>query len=244
MNDVEAVKQVFPELSLGDHVAEDPVGRRDHAHVHAARGLVRTDLLQLARLEEPQEQPLHPERHLADFVEEDRAVMRELELARAIAIGAGEAAFHVAEQLRFEQRLGHAGAVHGHERACGPRASRVHGVGDQFLARPAFPCNEDLGVGSRDIVDLFLELANDDAVAKQLSGSFISHRRLSTAPSQGRATPVRDRFRIAGKPRLLRCGPTRLVQTGRHLTLFVCLPNLKDSASNCATSASERCLVP
>ena len=44
------------------------------------------------------------------------AVVRQLELARLVAIRAGEAALHVAEELGFEQRLGNAGAVDGHER--------------------------------------------------------------------------------------------------------------------------------
>ena len=81
------------------------------------------DLLDLAGLEEPQQQPLHPQRHLADFVEEDGAVVGHLELAGLVAVGAGEAALHVAEQLRLEQRLGDAGAIDRHERL-GARARR------------------------------------------------------------------------------------------------------------------------
>jgi hypothetical protein len=56
-------------------------------------------------------------RHLADLVEEDGAVVGHLELARLVAIGAREAALHVAEQLRLEQRFGQPRAVDGHERA-------------------------------------------------------------------------------------------------------------------------------
>ena len=63
------------------------------------------DLLQLARFEEAQQQTLHAQRHLADFVEEDRAHVGGLELARLVAVGAREAALDVAEELGFEQRL-------------------------------------------------------------------------------------------------------------------------------------------
>ena len=193
MDDVEPVEQVFAKLPLRDHVAQRPVGRRNHAHVHAARGLVGADFLQFAGLEKPQQQPLHPQRHLADFVEEDGAVMRQLELARLVAIRAGEAALDVAEELRLEQRLGHAGAVHGDERTRRPRASCMHRVRDQLLAGPALPGDEDLGVGSGDVVDLFLQLANDDTVAKQLAGAFISHRLLSAAPAAERVKNFQPR---------------------------------------------------
>ena len=54
----------------------------------------------------------------------------DFELAGFVAVGAGEAALDVAEQLRFEERFGQAGAVDGHERtsararcACGPRGA-------------------------------------------------------------------------------------------------------------------------
>ena len=77
---------------------------------------MRADRLDLARLEESQEQRLHPQAHLADFVEEQRAAVGHLQLAALVAVGAGEAALDVAEQLRLEQRLGEAGAVDRDER--------------------------------------------------------------------------------------------------------------------------------
>src|SRR5262245_62957835 len=62
-------------LSLHDalpiyHVAQVPVRRRDHADVHAPGDVIGTDLLQLTGLEKPQQQALHPQRHLSDFVQE------------------------------------------------------------------------------------------------------------------------------------------------------------------------------
>ena len=76
MDDVQPVEEVLAELPLRDHLAQVAVRRRDHAHVDGAHGAVGADLLQLAGLEEAQQQPLHAERHLADFVEEDRALGR------------------------------------------------------------------------------------------------------------------------------------------------------------------------
>ena len=39
MDDVEPVEEVFAELPLRDHVAQVPVGRRDHAHVRRGRAV-------------------------------------------------------------------------------------------------------------------------------------------------------------------------------------------------------------
>ena len=61
------------------------------------------------------EEALHPQGHFTDFVEEYRAVVRHLELARLVTICAGETSFDVSEQLGFEQRFRQTGAVHGDE---------------------------------------------------------------------------------------------------------------------------------
>ena len=118
------------------------------------------DLLDFAGLEEPQQQALHPQRHLADLVEEDRAVVGHLELAGLVAIGAGEAALDVAEELRLEQRFGNAGAVDRHERGFGARAGGVDGPGDDFLADAALAGDQDLGVGARDALDFGLQIGD------------------------------------------------------------------------------------
>jgi hypothetical protein len=99
VNDVEPVEQVLAEVTVGDHRAEVPVGRREDAYVDSPARAVGADLLQFAGLEEAQQQALHPQRHLADLVEEDRALVGVFELAGRVAVGAGEAAFDVPEQL-------------------------------------------------------------------------------------------------------------------------------------------------
>ena len=137
MNDVEPVEQVLAELPLVDQVAQVAVGRGDDPHVDAARRALGADLLQLAGLEEAQQQALHAQRHLADFVEEDRARCGHLELAGLVAIGAGEAALDVAEQLRLEQRFGQAGAVDGDEVVALARPVGVNRPRDELLADAA-----------------------------------------------------------------------------------------------------------
>ena len=115
MDDLQPVQQVLAELAGRHQVAQVAVGGRDHPNVDARLRLIRTHGLDLAVLEKPQQERLHAQAHLADFVQEQRAAMRQLELAALVAVGAGEAAFDVSEQLGLEERFRQAGAVHGHE---------------------------------------------------------------------------------------------------------------------------------
>ena len=68
-------------------------------------GLRVADALDLALLQRAQQLGLQRQRHRRDFVDEERALVRQLEPADARRHGAGERALHVAEQLGFDQRL-------------------------------------------------------------------------------------------------------------------------------------------
>ncbi len=73
--------------------------------------------------------------HVADFVEEDRAVVGLLELADLLLGRAGERALLVAEQLRLDQLLGDRRAVDLHEPLAAAQAVAVDRARDQLLAR-------------------------------------------------------------------------------------------------------------
>src|SRR5262249_15400755 len=62
-----------------------------------------------------QQLELHVERDALDFVEEERASRRQLDLADAIVDGPGEGAPLVPEELALEQRVREGRAVDGHE---------------------------------------------------------------------------------------------------------------------------------
>ena len=124
-----------------------------------------------------------------------RAAVGHLELALLVAIGAGEAALHVAEELRLEERFRQAGAVDGHHRALRSRAALMDGVRDQLLADAALAGDEDLGVGSRDPVDFLRQLDDDGARPNQLFSSVASH--VHNIPD--RAPPIK---RVTRPPRI------------------------------------------
>ena len=168
VDDVEPIEEVFAELPLPDALAEVAVGGGNDAHVQTHRGVVGADLLQLAGFEEPQQHALHAQGHLADLVEEDRAAIAHLELAGLVAVGAGETALHVAEELRLEERLGNAGAVDRHKGLARPVGTVVDGSGDQLLADTALAGDEDLGVGQRNPFNLLPELRHLSTVANEI----------------------------------------------------------------------------
>ena len=87
-------------------------------------------------LQDAQELGLQIERHLADFVEEDRARAGHFEQPRLVPVGAGERAFHVPEELAFQQVGRQGRTVDGDERLArmpqvmdGPRGDLFAGAG-------------------------------------------------------------------------------------------------------------------
>ena len=130
-------------------LGEVAIRGRDDADIDGRARGIGSHGLDLAVLEEAQEQRLHAQAHLADFVEEQRAAVRQTELADLVAIRAGEAALDVAEQLRFEQRFGDARAVDGHELGRAAARMIVNVPGDDILAGAAFAGHQHFRVAGR-----------------------------------------------------------------------------------------------
>ena len=81
-----------------------------------------------------------------------RAAVGQLELALLLLAGAGERALLVAEQLRFEQRLGQRRAGDRHERLRGAVAGVVDGARDQLLAGAALALDQHRAAQAGDLV--------------------------------------------------------------------------------------------
>ena len=94
---------------------------------------MRADRPHLAFLQDAQQLYLHRRRHFTDFVEKDRALVRRFKQALPICRSAGERAFDITEQFRFQQRVGERPAVDRHERLLCAGAEIVDRARDQFL---------------------------------------------------------------------------------------------------------------
>jgi hypothetical protein len=86
-----------------------------------------------------------------DFVEENRAAVGEFEPARPAALGAGEGAGLVAEQLRIQQGFGHRGAVQLDERRVPARRQIGQAAGHELLAGAALADDQHRAVQRRDL---------------------------------------------------------------------------------------------
>ena len=146
MQNVEPVEEIRPELPLRDLIGQVAVGRRDHANIGHRLHAVRADAPDLPVLEEPQHQRLHPQAGLADFVQENRSVVRQFEKTWLVPIRAGETAAHVAEELGLQQRIRHRRAIQRDELHGATTTLLVNHLRDDFLANPALPCQKNFRV--------------------------------------------------------------------------------------------------
>ncbi len=101
-DDIETEEEVFTKVAVADRRFQITIGGGHHADVDA-HVLPSTEPRELAVLEHLEELRLQRRAHLADLVQEHRAVVGELELARLVLDGPGECAALETEELRFEQ---------------------------------------------------------------------------------------------------------------------------------------------
>src|SRR5882724_5833360 len=105
VEDLEPIEEVLAKVAAVDRFAQVAVRRGDDADVRLDHPRA-AEPLELAFLQNPKELRLRAEAHLADFIEEQHAARRELDLSRLRLLCAREGATLVAEQLRFQQLLG------------------------------------------------------------------------------------------------------------------------------------------
>src|SRR5688572_1668638 len=153
----EAEKEVLAELPLGHALLEVPVGRGHDADVNVQR-LGATDALEAFFLECTQDLRLEWQRQVADFIQKQRAAMRQLEAAGFPRDGARERALLVPEQFRFEQRVRNRRAVDRHEGRVGAGTERMQAAGKQLLARAALSFQEHRGISRSCAVQLLQDV--------------------------------------------------------------------------------------
>ena len=147
---VQAVIEVFAELLLLDHFAQVAVGGNDQRDVDRDSPLAveRRDAALLQHLQQP---GLQRQRHVADFVEEQRAAVGLHDAAlRALAARAGEGAVFAAEEFGLDLRLVDRSAVHHHEGLLGAAGILVKGARQQLLAGAGFTENQQRNVAVDD----------------------------------------------------------------------------------------------
>src|SRR5262249_56024178 len=111
-----------------------------------AEGALATDTQELALLEHAEQLRLGRRAHLPDLVEEEGALVRQLELPELLRVRVGEGAALVPEELALEQCLRDRGAVERDQRLARARAAVVDRLGDELLAGAALAGDQDGGL--------------------------------------------------------------------------------------------------
>src|SRR5262249_38951525 len=120
VDNVESVVEVFAEAAFLDQREQINVGSRHDAHVNLDLfGAAQAH--ELAFLDYAQQLGLRLRANGGDFVEEDRALVGDLEEAFLRSHSTGEGALHVAEELRFEQVHGNRAGIDRDKGAVGAR---------------------------------------------------------------------------------------------------------------------------
>src|SRR5262249_39047608 len=151
-NDVDPVVEVFAELAFLDGAFQVDVGRGDETEFRLDR-LGAADTLDFAFLNRPQQLGLKIEAQIADLVQEQRAVRRELDLAELLSMCAGKGAALVSEQRALRELAGNRGEVDGNERRVRIRRFLVNEPRQQLLAGSALAEDQHGRRQLRDLVD-------------------------------------------------------------------------------------------
>ncbi len=143
---VEAVVQVFAEGADFNHAFEVFVGRGNDPHI-GALGLVAAHALKGPLLQYTQQLDLHRQRHIADFIEEQRTAIGQLETPGAAGDGPGKGALLMTKQLAFQQLGRNCPAVDRHKRRVAALGVVVQIARHHFLAGAGLAEDQHTGIG-------------------------------------------------------------------------------------------------
>src|SRR4051794_9695875 len=165
---VQPVVEVLTHLAVDNRFLRIAVRCGDDARFDVDL-LVAADAPELPFFEHAEQLDLQLDRHLSNFVEEDRTALGDFEVALAAFDCVRECALLVAEDFGLDQRRRDRAAIEGDERLRAPARQRVDGVGDDFFARSRLTDDKDVRVGVRDHLDLFEELLHPRRFADQMT---------------------------------------------------------------------------
>jgi hypothetical protein len=101
-------------------------------------------------LQHTEQLALRINRHLGNFVQEQRAALGLAEQPFAVGMGAGERALDGAEQFALDEFAGQRGAIDLDDAALAAGTHGVREIGDDFLARAALAADQDGDIAGGD----------------------------------------------------------------------------------------------
>src|SRR5262249_30305852 len=165
---IQPVEEVFAKLPGRQSIGWRVVRGGDDADLDLNL-LAAADPPERVLLEDPQELRLHRDVHLGDLVEEERAVVGELEASEPPFERSREGAALVAEDLALDQRLGNGRTIDGHERTLAPLGGLVDRPRDQFLPGATLAVDEDRRAAVGGQLDPAIRLLHPLRLADELA---------------------------------------------------------------------------
>src|SRR4029077_1630549 len=101
----------------------------------------------------PQKRNLGLSRKLADFIEKNRAGVRQFKTALSLLQGAGKCPLLVAKQFRGDERRRNRGAIDGNKRLASALRTLMDSARNQFLAGTSRARNQHGRISGRDFHD-------------------------------------------------------------------------------------------
>ena len=150
--DIQSIVEIVPESILPDFVRQITIGGGNdpHVDVHRARA---AQSLELSLLQNAQQLWLQLDRKVADFVQEQRPSMSELEPPGLARMRSRERAALASEQLALDQRGGQRRAVERDEFPRRPRTAPVNRARDQLLASPGLAQQQHGGMRGSHLIE-------------------------------------------------------------------------------------------
>ena len=161
--------QVFAEQAFAHPVLQILMGGGDHAHVGFHR-LMSADAVEMPVRQDAQQPGLQIERHVADFIEEQRAALGLLETAAAHGLRAGEGAALMAEQFGFQQILRDCRGIQGNEGLRRARTVFMQRPRHQILAGAGFAGNQYGDIRLRQPADGAKDILHRRRLAEDFGG--------------------------------------------------------------------------
>src|ERR1700722_20356311 len=152
-NDVQAVKEILAEVSLGNLFFQVFIGRGNDPDIDldGLRGADRGETLFVQRA---QNLGLHFEAHVTDLIEEQGPLIGPFKGPELFHRAVWDGAMAITEDLAFDVILGDGGTVQLYKHPIAAQAFAVDSARDQFLPAPSFTIDEYPAVGGRHQFDL------------------------------------------------------------------------------------------
>src|SRR5882762_3207859 len=142
---IQAKEQVLTEPARGGLGIHIGVGSRQYSHIHAPRR-GRADTLKIPRFQHAQKFCLQVKRNVRNFVQKQRAAIREFESSNTVGPCICERAFYVTEKLAFEHAFGQPARIYGHHWLSRTSRQRMQCSRYNFLSGAVFSRDQNIGV--------------------------------------------------------------------------------------------------